>query len=84
MNGLVAGRNIGEYVASRLLAKTDRPVTAGLVGSDLIIVGDDRSNTITFETRKRNWWFAVTVDRWGVSPLIDCKHSGGWSRRQTM
>jgi len=48
-DGLRSGHLLGDFVYQNFLKRQANSPTAGVVGSDLIVVGDDRDNAITFE-----------------------------------
>ncbi len=52
-DGLAAGKSLGQYVTANFVKVQDRAAVAGMVGTDLVVYGNDKANTITF-TLQRN------------------------------
>ncbi|MFO0883155.1 MAG: calcium-binding protein [Pirellulales bacterium] len=49
-----AGKSLGQYVASNFVKVQDRAAVAGMVGTDLVVYGNDKANTITFTVQRNN------------------------------
>lgn len=52
--GLTAGKSLGQYVAGNFVKVQDRAAVAGMVGTDLVVYGNDKANTITFTVQRNN------------------------------
>ncbi len=84
-DGLKAGNALGKFVFDGLMTPQIRPSVAAIVGTDLVVYGDERADAITF-TLKRNdlvvWNRGIRLGEFPLSSfsnlIVDGRSGNDW------